>query len=111
MGTNFYIRRTKPREVYDEYHIAKTCCGWLPAFEAYMPHDECDDRPAVNSVDDIKALVDSGDFILVDEYDQEYDWEGFTKRVLEFGDDLNRRTHKATFRDQQDYEFLDYEFF
>ena len=24
MGTNFYLRRVKPREVYDEYHIVET---------------------------------------------------------------------------------------
>lgn len=106
MGTNFYIQRTKPREVYDEYHIAKTSGGWLPSFEAYTPCGEWDERPAVHSVSDIKTLVESGDYVIIDEYDTEYDWDGFTERVLEFGDDFHNRSHHPDFKDPQGYEFL-----
>lgn len=110
MGTNFYIKRTKPREVYDEYHIAKTSCGWLPSFEAYTPFGEGDKRPAVHSVADIKTLVDSGDYIIVDEYDDECDWDEFTKLVLEHGSEFNSRTHHPDYKDPQGYEFLRYEY-
>lgn len=106
MGTNFYIKRTKPREVFDEYHIAKTSCGWLPSFQAYTPYGEDDKRPAVHSVADIKMLVDSGEYIIIDEYDDEYDWEAFTDRVLEFGDDFNNSSHHPDFKDNQGYEFI-----
>lgn len=106
MGTNFYIRKTKPLEVYDEYHIAKTSCGWLPSFQAYTPCGEWDERPSIHSVSDIKALVDSGDFVIVDECDEVYDWDGFTKRVLEFGNDFHCRSHHPDFKDQQGYEFI-----
>lgn len=110
MGTNFYIKRMKPREVFDEYHIAKTSCGWLPSFQAYTPCGEDDERPAVHSVADIKALVDSGEYTIIDEYDEEYDWNGFTERVLEYGDEVNNRTHHPYYKDPQGYEFLTYDY-
>lgn len=106
MGTNFYIKRTKPRLVYDEYHIAKTSCGWLPSFQAYTPFGDSDERPSVHSVADIKTLVDGGDYVIVDEEGEEYDWKRFTKRVLEFGDDFHCRSHHPDFKDPQGYEFL-----
>lgn len=32
MGTNYYLRKVKPRLVYDEYHIAKRSAGGASAF-------------------------------------------------------------------------------
>lgn len=109
MGTNFYIRRTEPRLVYDEYHVAKTSAGWLPSFEAHSSY-EGDDRPSVHSVADIKALVDSGAYTIVDEYGDGYDWDGFAERVLEFGDEFNCRSHTNAYVDPQGFEFLEYEY-
>ena len=90
MGTNFYMSTTN-KEVRDKYfkwnyeltdtpqwgyeiHIAKTSAGWLPLFQAHN---------CIKSVSDIKTLYDTGEFIIYDEYDTVYDWEGFKKRVLE----------------------------
>ena len=83
MGTNFYLRKKEPRIVYDEYHIAKTSYGWEPSFEGYIK-DEYDksDRPQITCIEDIKAAYDSGDFIFVDEYGDEYSWEEFEERVI-----------------------------
>lgn len=106
MGTNFYIRKTKLREVYDEYHIAKTSCGWLPSFQAYTPYCKWDERPSIHSVSDIKKLVDEGSYTIVDEYGDEYNWKDFTERVLEFGSDSNNRSHHPDFRDSEGYEFI-----
>lgn len=110
MGTNFYIKKTKPRIVYDCYHIAKTSCGWKPSFEAYTPVGDWDERPSIHSVADIKTLVDSGEFVIVDEYEDEYDWNGFTERVLEYEDEFNNRQHRGAFKDPQGYEFLSCEY-
>ena len=106
MGTNFYIRKTMPRGVYDKYHIAKTSCGWLPSFQAYTPYSEWAERPSIKSASDIKNLVDGGSYTIVDEYGDEYDWEAFTERVLEFGDAYNNRSHHPDFKDSEGYEFI-----
>lgn len=102
MGTNFYLL-TKSKEKRDkwfvcgeyeltdipdwgyEVHIAKTSGGWLPLFEA---HEK------VKSVRTIKRLYDEGEFHIFDEYGEEYDWDGFEKRVLEFSrDDADAISH------------------
>ena len=91
MGTNFYLM-TKHKDVRDKYfgyscsltdtpewgyeiHIAKTSMGWLPAFEAH----EC-----FRSIKQLKALYDTGVFIIYDEYSNIYNWEEFDERVLKF---------------------------
>ena len=89
MGTNFYLfTKAKRRAELCNYaltdtpdfgymiHIAKTSCGWLPLFETH--------KDIVRSVKDIKALYDSGDFTIYDEYDTEYTWNEFDERVLQF---------------------------
>lgn len=80
MGTNYYIKRVKPRLVYDEYHIAKISAGWRVHFEAYphsaedYPYEPCDEeRPEVASVADIRALLESGEYRLTNENYEE--WE------------------------------------
>lgn len=93
MGTNFYFK-TKVKEFakqFDDYetsdrgddlhyeiHLAKTSYGWLPLFQSHTN--------MVNSVKDIERLYKENwpDVIIIDEYDDEYDWDGFKKRVLEF---------------------------
>lgn len=129
MGTNFYLM-TKSRDKRDkwftisefsltdspiwgyEIHIAKTSCGWLPSFEAHKK---------VRSVRDIKQIYDEGEFQIFDEYGQEYDWDGFEKRVLNFNRDNSdalshlKEFNKAEYRgcvykDDQGYEFVDWEF-
>lgn len=91
MGTNFYLF-TKNKAMAQKYapysysltdepdfgyeiHIAKTSMGWLPLFQS---HEE------LYSVRDFKAAYDTGEFKIFDEYGDEYDWDGFTERVLEF---------------------------
>lgn len=91
IGTNFYLL-TQKREIADNYfgynreltdtpvwgyeiHIAKTSSGWLPLFQA---HD------CFKSVKQLKALYDTGDFLIYDEYSKTYTWEEFDQRVLQF---------------------------
>lgn len=68
MGTNFYLRRVKPREVHDEYHIAKQSAGWLIHFQDSTPYQEWNDAPSYHSVDDIMRLLESGEWQISDEY-------------------------------------------
>lgn len=92
MGTNFYlITRNKTMaqkyapysyELTDEpyfgyeVHIAKTSGGWLPLFQGH--------KDGINSVREYKAAYDTGEFDIVDEYGDFYNWEEFTERVLKF---------------------------
>lgn len=90
-GTNFYFF-TKDKNIKNDYfvgcgmivdepefgyqiHIAKTSCGWLPLFQA---NDEC------RSVRMMKKIYDLGGVQIFDEYGEEYTWEQFDERVLQF---------------------------
>lgn len=103
MGTNFYFF-TKDKEIKNKYfdeskceladnpefgyklHIAKTSMGWLPLFEASQ---------FIESVKDIKTIYDTGLVKIYDEYDTEYNWDEFKKRVLEFnGGTVSKRVLK-----------------
>ena len=92
MGTNFYLM-TKNKEMAQKYapysyeltdepyfgyeiHIAKTSCGWLPAFQGH--------KDGINSVREYKEAYETGEFEILDEYGTAYTWEEFDKRVLKF---------------------------
>jgi hypothetical protein len=78
MGTNFCFRHDfRYGEIY-EIHIAKISGGWLPLFESHR---------SINSVKDIKAAYDTGQFEIVDEYGKKYSWEQFEERVLNWNKD------------------------
>ena len=114
MGTNFYMF-TKKKElapffgsklkIVDEpdfgymIHIGKVSAGREPLFEA---HDH------IRSVADLKLLYDKGNVQIYDEYDKEYTWDGFVKRVAEFGDEHNWRTgrNNDSFSDASLNEFI-----
>ena len=91
MGNNFYLACTE-RETCEKYsgynyeltdvpfgayeiHIAKTSMGWLPLFQAH----EC-----FHSIKELKALYETGNFHITDEYGTEYNWDEFDERVLKF---------------------------
>lgn len=78
MGTNFYLRKKKPRLVYDEIHIAKTSFGWKPTFECH--------EGEIESVRQLKTAYDSGEYTIIDEYGDEYTWEEFDKRVIQWAE-------------------------
>lgn len=91
MGTNFYFftndksivkkyacneyTLTDTPEFGYEIHIAKTSCGWLPLFRY---------RETMPSVKAMKEAYDTGEFKIYDEYNKEYNWDEFDKRVLKF---------------------------
>ena len=97
MGTNFYLRNKKPRLVYDEIHIAKTSCGWKPVFEQHVGE--------IESVKQLKNVYDSGEYIIVDEYGDEYTWDEFDRRVLKW-DEHQHKIRKE--RGQDDFEPIDH---
>jgi hypothetical protein len=97
MGTNFYLRKKKPRLVYDEIHIAKTSWGWKPLFEQHIGE--------IESVRQLKNAYDSGEYIIVDEEGDEYNWEEFDERVLQWAE-CQRQVIKE--RGQDDFEPIDH---
>lgn len=114
MGTNFYFfTRNKekceilaPRSYHltddpdfgYEIHIAKTSCGWLPLFQA---HD------GIRSVADMKKIYDEGDFSIVDEYGDYYDWPAFEDRVLKFNGGVNGAIPKEKIKVDKNSRFYD----
>lgn len=78
MGTNFYLKQKTEYGVPQELHIAKTSCGWRTLYQAHYN---------INSVKDIKAAYDTGQYLLIDEYDEEYSWSEFEERVIKFSTD------------------------
>lgn len=122
MGTNFYLRAKNPRPVYDQYHLAKTSHGWKPLFEIDpKPEDSTpwEQMPAelpIRSVDDIKRHYDSGNFEIVDEYGEAYDWDAFEERVINWNaDNSDARGHDSSYdfqvmKDPQGYDFVECEF-
>lgn len=82
MGTNFYLRRVRPREVHDLMHIAKRSAGWVIHFqdstEGYAdPRDDAPEHPAFHSVADIRNLLKTGEWQLCSE---EYAEDGGPER-------------------------------
>lgn len=77
MGVNYYLRASKPRLVFDEYHIAKVSAGWRPHFQdsedaLNAPRSEDEPQaPSYHSVADIRNLIRSGDYTIVDEEGEE----------------------------------------
>lgn len=67
MGTNFYLRKVKPREVHDEYHIAKRSSGWKIHFQDSSEYSFEPSSPSYHSVDDIVRHLESGEYQLSDE--------------------------------------------
>lgn len=74
MGTNHYLRRVRPREVHDEYHICKTSGGWVVHFQdsTEAQGEVYDDGelvpPSFHSVADIRNLLKTGEWQISNEY-------------------------------------------
>lgn len=94
MGTTFYMM-TEDKEVIKRYfddmyeltdtphwgysvRIAKISGGWKPLFRAYKN---------MRSVEQLKAIYATGEFVIYDEYGVTYDWNAFSAKVLHFADD------------------------
>ena len=91
MGTNSYLVRQKPRLVRDAFHICKISAGWKPVFQ----NSECADLEEVEfiegkvswngndvvhdyygSVSDIRKLLETGEYEIMDEYGDTSDGDG-----------------------------------
>lgn len=107
MGTNFYFK-TKVKEfakkfidysLYDEpdfhyeIHLAKTSMGWLPLFQAH--------KGIINSVKDIENLYNENypKVTIVDECGEEYSWQEFKTRVIDFNGGVDGAIPKSPITD------------
>ena len=99
MSVNYYIRKKKPIEVFPKFHIGKRSCGWKPLFETYhsdMPYTYGVKvhRPYIDRVSDIKALVEFGEWEIVDEYDEVVTYEQFIDHMdTDYDMETKRRSH------------------
>ena len=122
MGTNYYLRRTKPVLCFPEFHVGKKSAGWFGLFEATDTNDFYfgfeTQKPAITCAEDIRAAVGSGEWELVDEYGEEEDVEHFIQFMMggwkweqEVGKKL--KDHSGgfdTYRDREGAEFTRTEF-
>lgn len=120
MSTNYYIRKVKPIEVRPEFHIGKRSCGWKALFESY--HSDAQyvynvgvDRPYVDRVSDIKALVESGEWEIIDEYDETVTYEQFIDHMdTDYDIEAERKSHLeigiGAYRGVDGREYTDREF-
>lgn len=103
MSTNFYIKRTKPILCFPEFHVAKRSAGWKPLHQANMDAEDTfhlsTERPIIESREDIKRYIDSGEWEIVDEYGTEYTYNEFLSYLddnFEYETDETRATHLMT---------------
>lgn len=103
MSTNFYIKRTKPVLCFPEFHIAKRSIGWKPLHQTNVHAEDTfsfeTERPVIESREDIKRYVDSGEWEIVDEYGIEYTYDEFLSYLdddFECEADMTRETHLVT---------------
>ena len=124
MGTNYYLA-TASKETKDKYfrnyrlidepiwayeiHTAKNSLGWIPLFQA---HDG-----AFASYAELRALVETGKFILYDEYHQLLFWKEFDSIIqskMDFIKDLKSHLGYNSsilyYKDLEGYEFTHREF-
>ena len=73
MGTNYYLRRRV--EEYQRFHVCKASYGWRTLWQtsddAWEPPTAPSDAPIYHSVQEIRDLLATGDWELVDEYGDE----------------------------------------
>lgn len=100
MSTNFYIKRTKPILCFPEFHIAKRSAGWKPLHQSNVQADDYfnieTERPIIESREDIKRYIDSGEWEVVDEYGTEYTYDEFIHYLddnFKYETDESRRSH------------------
>lgn len=100
MGTNFYLRRTKPVLCFPEFHIGKRSAGWMPLYQANRCSEDYyrleTQRPIVSVVDDIREAVDSGEWVIIDEYGTEFTFDefiGYMEEPFPIEDGQKRQSH------------------
>jgi hypothetical protein len=120
MGTNYYLRKKKPT-LHECVHVGKCSGGWKMHWQATdngigdWPR-WCDEDPcvpeltlphAINSVEDIRAYLITGDWELVDEYgDRHEDWEKKLSELEKWDGDVpnhNFTDAKGNVFDRQEY--------
>ena len=90
MGCNWYLQSKKPQYVYPKLHLTKISWGWLPLWQiheqGYDYDNDCDDpfAPPIHSIEDIKELVESGDWELISEEQEKLNWDEFEKQVVQW---------------------------
>jgi len=74
-------------------HMAKTSCGWKPIFQKTDKY---------SSLKEMKKFYfdNISDYVIKDEYGDEYSWDDFVERVVDFAkDDLEAKCHSEVGRD------------
>jgi len=110
MGTNYYAVKKEPT-IRESVHLCKRSFGWKTSWQATDENEVgrwCDRDPSIDdegrhvdelhslphsihSVDDIRSLMRTGEWLLVDEYGAVYDdWESKI-------DDLESRSYEGDF--------------
>lgn len=119
MGVNFYLRRTKPILCFPEFHIGKRSFGWKALYQANSKQEDLypfeTQRPVVETVADIEAAVESGEWEIVDEYGTGYSFSEFIDHMeTDFEKETARNEHmglgSSYYQDADGREYERYDF-
>ena len=116
MGTNIYMRRKEPRMVpmYDEVHVCKLSGGWRVHFDgSSAEQNEYDEHaPHIGSMDDLRGYLSTGEWELVDEYDEPTTLERVLEhdRYMRDGKLWNTRVSMDNYYDREGYPWSRWEF-
>lgn len=106
---DIYLRRARPRMVYEQIHLCKCSWGWRTTWQA---------SALVRSVADARALIESGRYVVMDEYGNiDDDREASLARIDKLcrwcadGRDSAKETGCRAHIDAQGYPFVPYDFY
>ena len=102
MGTDYYLRKKKPRivRVYDKLHLGKSSCGWWFNFQ---------EQENIHSFEDVKKLIDSGEYFIIDEYGKKHTPDEFYELVEHKKQNDKFEGYGA--KNIDGYSFIDEDFF
>lgn len=116
MGTNYYAVPNRP-SLGHNFHIGKSSAGWLFCFRDQ--EETWNDPPVVwHSYNDVKEwlkkyVVDSKEYVILDEYEREVSFEEFFNLVDSKQEDPDCRSNPDNFgycKNVCGYRFSDREF-
>ena len=109
MGTNYYAVKRKPCLYNREIHIGKSSYGWLFCFQE---NDEFHTFPQFKKW--LENNVDTGEYVLFDEYNQEIKKEELLELIETKQNDENSRNNPDNFNEYcknvDGYRFSDSDF-
>lgn len=89
MGTNYYAVEKRVSLHRRVFHIGKASAGWKFCFRGYQGRTDFDSL-CIKSIEDWKSILSSGDFAILNEYNDEVTYDDFFKMVEDMQSNHNK---------------------